>query len=78
MNKKLWNVFYLDKEKDIKVNLYKNKEDELDYIIETPNHKNGNLITNFSRVCDLSVSKGDNGLGVIKGTILASLYGENR
>ena len=53
MNKKLWNVFYLDKEKDIKVNLYKNKEDELDYIIETPNHKNGNLITNFARVCDL-------------------------
>ena len=78
MNKKLWNVFYLDKEKDIKVNLYKNKEDELDYIIETPNHKNGNLITNFARVCDLSVSKGDNGIGVIKGTILASLNGENR
>ena len=78
MNKKLWNVFYLDKEKDIKVNLYMNRKDELDYVIETPNHKNGNLITNFARVCDLSVSEDDKGVGVIKGTILASLNGENR
>ena len=78
MNKKLWNVFYLDKEKDIKVNLYKNKDDELNYVIETPNHKNGNLITNFARVCDLSLSKGENGAEVIKGTILASLNGDNR
>ena len=78
MNKKLWNVFYLDKEKDIKVNLYKNKDDELNYVIETPNHKNGNLITNFARVCDLSLSKGENGADVIKGTILASLNGDNR
>ena len=77
MNKKLWNVFYLDKEKDIKINLYKNNEDELDYVIETPNHKNENLITNFARVCDLSVSKDENGFGVIKGKILASLNGDN-
>ena len=30
--------FYLDKEKDIVVNLYKANDDELIYIIETPNH----------------------------------------
>ena len=30
--------FYLDKEKDIIVNLYKSNDDELTYLIETPNH----------------------------------------
>ena len=30
--------FYLDKEKDIIVNLSKTGEDEITYILETPNH----------------------------------------
>ena len=47
-NSKVINKFYLDKEKDIIVNLYKTNEDELTYIIETPNHKTGNLITNVN------------------------------
>ena len=34
------NTFYIDKEKDIEVSLYKIKtEDEIEYIIRTPNHK---------------------------------------
>ena len=40
----LFTKFYLDKEKDIIVNLYKENEDELKYIIETPNHKTGNWL----------------------------------
>ena len=32
-NSKIINKFYLDKEKDIIVNLYKTSEDELTYII---------------------------------------------
>ena len=46
----VWKVFYLDKEQDIKVNLYKKNEDELAYCIETPNHNTGNLITNLAKV----------------------------
>ena len=42
-------TFYLDKERDIVVNLYKTDEDELSYIIETPNHSTGNLITNSAK-----------------------------
>ena len=38
--------FYLDKEKDIIVNLSKTSEDEITYVLETPNHNSGNLITN--------------------------------
>ena len=43
----LLNRFYLDKEKDIIVNLYKINKDEIKYILETPNHNTGNLITNL-------------------------------
>ena len=45
METKIRSKFYLDKEKDIVVNLFE-KEDELTYILETPNHNKGNLITN--------------------------------
>ena len=45
--------FYLDKEKDIIVNLYKISEDEIEYILETPNHKKGTLITNQAKICKL-------------------------
>ena len=40
---KFFDRFYLDKEKDIIVNLYKENEDELKYIIETPNHQSGTI-----------------------------------
>jgi len=43
----LFTKFYLDKEKDIVVKLFKSEEpDELIYVLETPNHHTGNLITN--------------------------------
>ena len=52
--------FYLDKEKDIIVNLYKTNEDELTYILETPNHGTGNLITNLAKICNLETIKNEN------------------
>ena len=48
MKKVLLNQFFLDKEKDISISIYRKNEDELTYIIETPNHKTGNLITNVN------------------------------
>lgn len=38
--------FYLDKEKDLVVDLYR-EGDELRYVLRTPNHGTGNLITNL-------------------------------
>ena len=72
-NLSFFNKFYLDREKDIIVNLYKNSESELTYIIETPNHKSGNLITNLAKLCNLETSQNTDGLKIIVGTIPASL-----
>ena len=47
--KKLFNKFYLDKEKDIIVNLYQTSQDEITYILETPNHKKGTFVSNTGR-----------------------------
>ena len=71
--------FYLDKEKDIIVNLYKhyNSTDELIYIIETPNHGTGNLITNLAKVCNVQTTKNLNDMKIIMGTIPASLNANN-
>jgi len=75
--KKLFNRFYLDKEKDIIVNLYKNNEDELEYILETPNHNSGNLITNLAKICNLKTEKNKQDMKIIRGTIPASINGDN-
>ena len=75
--KKLFQKFYLDKEKDIIVNLYKEKEDELEYILETPNHNTGNLITNLARICNLKTTKNSEDKKIIKGILQANLNGEN-
>ena len=77
MKPKYFTTFYLDKERDIEVNLYKVEEDELEYIIETPNHKTGNLIKNFAKMCKVDTVKNDNGLLIIKGRIPASINGKN-
>ena len=78
MNKlNLFNKFYLDKEKDIIVNLYKTNEDELTYILETPNHNTGNLITNLAKLCNVETIKNENDMKIIKGTIPASINGDN-
>ena len=74
---KSFGKFYLDKEKDIVVNLYKEKEDELLYVLETPNHNTGNLITNLAKICNLEISKNEKNMKVIKGTIPLSINGDN-
>ena len=60
--------FYLDQEKDIIVELYKEQE-RLFYILRTPNHTTGNLISNLAKMCDLKISFDDAGLKIIKGEI---------
>ncbi len=71
------NKFYLDKEKDIIVNLRKSKEDELTYILETPNHNTGNLITNLAKICGLETVKNENDMKIITGKIPANINGDN-
>lgn len=67
------NKFYLDKEKDIIIKLYKSGEDEIKYILETPNHNSGNLITNLSKVCNLEIELNEKNLKVITGIIPAEI-----
>ena len=71
------NKFYLDKEKDIIVNLYKSKEDEITYVLETPHHNTGNLITNLAKLCGVETIKNGQDMKIITGTIPASINGEN-
>ena len=77
MKNTLFNKFYLDKEKDIIVNLYKVNEDEMKYVLETPNHNTGNLITNLAKICGLETVKNENDMKIITGTIPASINGDN-
>lgn len=60
--------FYLDKEKDMIVTLYLEGE-KMSYVLSTPNHTTGNLITNFAKLCGLPVSEDENGLKIIRGTV---------
>lgn len=73
----LYNRFYLDKEKDIIVNLYRKNEDEIEYVLETPNHKTGNLITNLARICGVETVKYEKDMKIIKGIIPASINADN-
>ena len=58
--------FYLDKEKDIIVDLFM-ESGALSYVLRTPNHSTGNLITNLADLCGLSISFDEGGLKVIRG-----------
>lgn len=69
--------FYLDKEKDIIVNLYKVNEEEMKYVLETPNHNSGNLITNLAKLFNVETVKNEKDMKVIKGRIPASINGDN-
>ncbi len=69
--------FYLDKEKDIVVDLFREGE-ELHYILRTPNHHSGNLIANIAKLCSLPVSEDEQGLMVIRGTVPRYVDGRNR
>lgn len=73
------NKFYLDKEKDIVVKLYKEKEFEIKYVIETPNHSTGNLITNLAKTVGLETIKNEKDMKIITGIIYANInaQGEN-
>lgn len=61
-------TFYLDKEKDVIVHLEMDRG-KMTYLLETPNHRSGNLIVNFASVCGLPLSFGENGLYVIRGEV---------
>ena len=69
--------FYLDREKDIAVDLYL-EGDRLFHVIRTPNHHTGNLITNLARLCGLKTDVDENGLRVIRGEIPCYFDGDNQ
>ncbi len=73
----LLNKFYLDKEKDIIVELYKENQDEINYILRTPNHNTGNLITNLAKLCKVEIVKDENDMKIIKDVIPASINADN-
>ena len=68
--------FYLDKEKDIIVTLDMHGDD-LSYVITSPHHKTGNLITNLAKVCKLEISYDDYGYKIIKGDVPCFYDGDN-
>ena len=70
-------TFYLDKEKDLVVDLYQEGE-ELRYVLRTPNHGTGNLIRNLAELCHLTLSEDDGGLLVIRGTVPCYIDRDNR
>lgn len=69
--------FYLDKEKDIIVELSMT-QGGLFYLLRTPNHAKGNLITNLANLCGLKLSVGDDGLKVIRGEVPCYIDERNR
>ena len=69
--------FYLDKEKDLVVDLLR-EGDELHYVLRTPNHGTGNLITNLASLCGLELQTDEEGLKVIRGTLPCYIDGNNR
>ncbi len=68
--------FYLDREKDMAVDLFL-EGDRLSYVIRTPNHHSGNLITNLARLCGLEAGTDENGLKVIRDEIPCYCNGDN-
>ena len=69
--------FYLDREKDIAIELYL-EGTRMFYIIRTPNHHTGNLITNLAKLCELKTSTDEKGLKVIRDEIPCYVDGDNR
>jgi len=69
--------FYLDREKDIVVELFL-EGDRMHYLIRTPNHHTGNLICNLARLCGLETAEDGQGLKVIRDEIPCYFDGDNR
>ncbi len=74
---KYFGCFFLDREKDMIVDLYL-KGKQLFYELETPNHHSGNLIRNFAGVCGLPLSMNEKGLQVIRGEVPSYINGDNQ
>ncbi len=74
---KAFGHFYLDKEKDIIVDLFLEGE-SLSYVLRTPNHATGNLITNLARLCGLPISFDENKLKVVRGDIPCYIDDSNK
>ncbi len=76
--------FYLDKEKDMIVDLYKEDAAQekdpgvMHFELSTPNHGTGNLIRNLAALCGLPLSEGGDGLLVIRGTVPSYVDGYNK
>ena len=76
--------FYLDKEKDIIVDLYRDDTASsgdpcvMHFVLSTPNHGTGNLIRNLAALCALPLSEGEQGLLVIRGIVPSYIDGYNR
>ena len=69
--------FYLDREKDIAVDLFLDGE-RMVYRIRTPNHHTGNLISNLAQLCGLDTCLDEKGLKVIRGEVPCYFDGDNR
>ena len=69
--------FRLDRDKDITVNLYTDGE-KMEFVLETPNYKTGNLIRNLAAVCELPTEENEKGLLVIRGSVPSYIDSENR
>jgi adenosine deaminase len=67
-NMTYFTCFFLDNEKDIIVNLYRDLG-RLCYELETPNHHSGNLIRNLAKLCELPLCENEKGLLVIRGEV---------
>ena len=67
---------FLDNEKDIIVNLYKDL-DRLYFELETPNHKSGNLIRNLAKLCEIELVENEKGLLVMRGEVPCYINADN-
>lgn len=70
------NKFYLDKEKDIIVSIYKDNKGVF-YVINTPNHHTGHLISNLANIANLKTKKDNNDMKYIKEYIPAYITSRN-
>ncbi len=69
--------FYLDREKDILIELAR-ENGRMFYTLRTPNHHSGNLITNFAKLCAVPLSEDETGLKIITGEVPSYIDGDNR
>ena len=69
--------FYLDKEKDMIVDLDLEGE-QMTFTLSTPNHGTGNLIRNLAKLCSLPLCEDAHGLLVIRGSVPCYIDGYNR